>query len=103
MFSRGPVSIAGDFAEAVNQLARLLTTDGRVLPSTDENISLRAQFDSGEIVEGETAIAHRRRPIRRLSLEHPVRPLPDALRVLINADGIVGGRQPLLQPAAETA
>jgi uncharacterized cofD-like protein len=83
--------ITGDFAEAVNQMSALVSTQGRVLPSTREDICLRAQFESGEVLEGETAIASRRRPIRRLSLERPVRPLPDALRALINADGIVIG------------
>lgn len=87
----GLAQITGDFAEAVDQMARMLSTNGRVLPSTRESISLRAQFDSGEVIEGEAAIAGRGRPIRRLWLERPVRPLPDALRALINADGIVVG------------
>jgi uncharacterized cofD-like protein len=87
----GLAQITGDFAEAVDQMARMLRTRGRVLPSTQESISLRAQFESGDVIEGETAIAHQRRRIRRLSLERPVRPLPEALRALINADGIVIG------------
>jgi len=87
----GLAQITGDFAEAVNQMEQLLTTHGRVLPSTQESICLRAQFESGDVIDGETAIAGRHGRIRRLSLERPVRPLPDALRALINADGIVVG------------
>jgi uncharacterized cofD-like protein len=87
----GLAQITGDFAQAVNQMEQLLTTHGRVLPSTQESICLRAEFESGDVIDGETAIAGRHGRIRRLSLERPVRPLPDALRALINADGIVVG------------
>ena len=87
----GLAQITGDFAEAIDQMAQMLSTTGRVLPSTRENISLRAEFDSGEVVEGETAIAKKRQAIKRLWLERPVRPLPEALRALVNADGIVVG------------
>lgn len=87
----GLAQITGDFAEAVEQMSRMLSTSGRVLPSTRESISLRAEFETGEIVEGETAIVGKRQAITRLSLERPVRPLPEAVRALINADGIVVG------------
>jgi len=87
----GLAQITGDFAEAVNQISALLSARGRVLPSTRESIRLRACFDTGEVIEGERAIAERHQPIRRLSLERAVRPLPEAIRALINADGIVVG------------
>ena len=87
----GLAQITGNFADAVEQMARMLRIRGRVLPSTQENIALRAQFVAGDVVEGETAIAGQRRPIQRLSLERPVRPVPETLRALINADVIVVG------------
>ena len=87
----GLAQITGNFADAVEQMARMLRIRGRVLPSTQENIALRAQFVAGDVVEGETAIARQRRPIQRLSLERPVRPVPETLRALINADVIVVG------------
>jgi uncharacterized cofD-like protein len=83
--------MTGDFAKAVELLGHMLGISGRVFPSTAENVTLVAEFDSGEIVRGETAIAGRGRPIRRLSLERPVRPLPDALRALVNADAVIVG------------
>ena len=87
----GLAQITGDFAEAVDQMARMLSTSGRVLPSTRESIALRAEFVTGEVLQGETAIASRHQRIRRLSLDRSVQPHPDALRALINADGIVVG------------
>jgi uncharacterized cofD-like protein len=46
---------------------------------------------TGEIIEGETAIVQHPAQIRRLRLARHVRPWPDALRALINADAIVVG------------
>jgi uncharacterized cofD-like protein len=83
--------ITGEFGVAVDELSRVLDARGRVLPSTHENVSLVAEFESGELVDGETAIVARGGPIKRLSLKRAVRPLPEALRALINADAIVVG------------
>jgi uncharacterized cofD-like protein len=83
--------MTGDFGRAVEQLGIMLGISGRVFPSTAENVTLVAEFASGDIVRGETAIASHGQPIRRLSLERPVRPLPDALRALVNADAVIVG------------
>jgi uncharacterized cofD-like protein len=83
--------MTGSFQTAVEQLAELLHLRGHVLPSTPENIRLRAQFSDGATIEGETAIVSQRKRIKRLSLERPVRPLPEALRALVNADVVVVG------------
>jgi uncharacterized cofD-like protein len=83
--------MTGDFATAVEQLSQILNVQGRILPSTREDVTLRAEFASGESQEGETAIVARRSRIKKLSLQRAVRPLPDAIRALINADAIIIG------------
>jgi uncharacterized cofD-like protein len=83
--------MTGDFQKAVEALADLLHLRGSVLSSTAENVTLRAEFQGGDILQGETTIVARGERIKRLSLERPVRPLPEALRALINADAIVVG------------
>lgn len=83
--------ITGDFAEAVSRLSDMVGLRGRVLPTTAENVCLRAEMESGQVLTGETAIVARRLKIRRLSLDPSPRPLPDVLRALVNADGIVVG------------
>jgi uncharacterized cofD-like protein len=69
----------------------MLSLRARVLPATREDVSLRAEFTGGRVVRGETAIVSQGRRIVRLSLERPVRPLPDAIQALVNADVIVVG------------
>jgi uncharacterized cofD-like protein len=83
--------MAGEFQTAVERLGALMSLQGCVLPSTAESVTLRAEFQSGETIRGETAIAARGARIKRLSLERPVRPVPEAVRALVNADVIIVG------------
>ena len=83
--------ITGNFPEAVTQLGQMIGLRGRVLPTTGEDVRLRAEMESGQILTGETAIVEQRRGIRRLSLDPSPRPLPEVLRALVNADAIVVG------------
>jgi uncharacterized cofD-like protein len=83
--------MTGSFASAINEMATLLKARGRVYPSTIEDVTLLAELATGEMIEGETAIVEHPGRIRRLSLARHVRPWPDALRALINADAIVVG------------
>ena len=83
--------ITGSFPEAVTQLGQMIGLRGRVLPTTGEDVRLRAEMDGGQVLTGETAIVEKRRGIRRLSLDPSPRPLPEVLRALVNADAIVIG------------
>jgi uncharacterized cofD-like protein len=83
--------MSGDFQAAVGTLSSMMALEGSVLPSTAENVRLRAEFHGGETRVGETAIASCGTRIKRLSLERSVRPVPEALRALINADVITVG------------
>jgi len=57
------------FLGALKQGSELLGIRGRVLPTTVENVTLRAEFTDGSAVEGEASIAPVRRLIHRLALE----------------------------------
>lgn len=83
--------MTGSLSAAVQQLAGLLAINGSLLLATSENVHLRAEFAGGGSVDGETAIVAQARRIRRLRLQRDVRPLPDALCALVNADVIVVG------------
>lgn len=81
----------GDFAGAVHALGRAMDVRGQVLPATARDVRLRAEFHSGEFIDGETSIVSHRSRIKRLSLHPSPQPLPEVLRALVNADGIVVG------------
>jgi uncharacterized cofD-like protein len=81
----------GEFSQAIEQLGAMIGSRGRVLPTTNEKVRLRAELESGETINGETRIVRHASPIRRLSLDPSPRPHPDVLAALVNADGIVVG------------
>ncbi len=81
----------GDFSQAINQLGAMIGSRGRVLPTTNENVRLRAELESGETINGESRIVRHPSPIRRLSLDPSPKPLPEVLAALVNAHGIVVG------------
>jgi uncharacterized cofD-like protein len=83
--------VTGDFGKAIEQLATVIGARGRVIPTTLENVRLRARMESGNVVIGETAIARNRSRIAHLSLSPAARPQPDVMRALVNADAIVVG------------
>ena len=85
------MQMTGSFAAAIDEMATLLKARGRVYPSTIQDVTLRAELATGDLIDGETAIVAHPAQIRRMALARAVRPWPDALRALINADAVVVG------------
>ena len=92
--------ISGSFDEAVHRMGDVLAITGRVLPVTNQNVHLEAEFDNGSRCLGESKIFYAKKlndcRIRKIRLvpEHP-QPLPGF--------GIIGiGKQDTvrLHPAA---
>ena len=88
--------LSGSFEEAVRRMSDVLAITGQVLPVTNENVRLMAEFDDGTAVVGESKIAGMKhgakRRISRVRLL-PEQPdaLPEALEAIRNADLIVIG------------
>lgn len=84
--------ITGDFNHAIQYLSRVLAVRGRVLPSTGQEVVLCAEMDDGSLVKGESQIPKAGKKIARVFLEpEQVQPLPEALRAIEEADGIILG------------
>ena len=85
-------NVTGDFAEAVRVSGQVLAIRGRIYPATVQNVSLEAVMSDGRKVKGETRIAKARGRIRRVMLSpRRVKPLPDVMRAIENADVILLG------------
>jgi uncharacterized cofD-like protein len=81
-----------DFLKAIERGSEILGAQGQVFPATIENIRLRAQFEDGSWIEGESRIASGSRIIRRVCLEpRDPDPLPQALEAARTADIVVIG------------
>ena len=88
--------MSDSFDQAVMKMSEVLAITGRVLPVSNENIHLVAEFDDGSEVFGESLIAHHKakhdRNIKRVRLvpECPAA-LPDSIQAIEEADLIVLG------------
>ncbi len=84
--------ITGDFERAVKETSKVLAIRGSVLPSTLQNISLRADMRDGSVIYGESEIVGCGKGIERISLvPEDVRPLEESLEAIRLANAIVIG------------
>ncbi|MBC7330357.1 YvcK family protein [bacterium] len=83
--------ITGDFEKGIEQISDILAVRGRVLPSTKERITLKAEMEDGQIVVGETNIVSYGKRIKRLFIEPLASLLPEAEEAIRSADLIVIG------------
>lgn len=88
--------ISGSFDEAVQRMGEVLAITGSVLPVTNQNVYLEAEFDSGSRTLGESKIFYAKKindcRIRQVRLvpEHP-QALQDSIDAIRQADIIVIG------------
>lgn len=84
--------ITGDFVSGIKALSRVLAVRGRVLPTANQAIVLKAEMQDGTIVEGESKIPLVGGRIKRVFLEpENVQPLPEVLEAIRQTDAILVG------------
>ena len=84
--------ITGDFSHAVREMSRVLSVNGTVLPAANQIVTLKAEFEDGTIVSGESKIPAYLQPIKRVFLEpRDVKTLPDTITAIRRADFIIIG------------
>ena len=88
--------IHGSFGRAVWQLERVLAVTGRVLPCTEDDVHLVAEFTDGSEIVGESEIFYHKKETRKqirqvyLTPEHPMA-FPESLLAIREADLIIMG------------
>jgi uncharacterized cofD-like protein len=88
----GLTRITGDFGDAVIELSKLLEINGETMPFTTEDVTICAEFDDGNIVEGEAEITDYHGKIKRVFIKPDyAKPYIKALERISNADLIVIG------------
>jgi uncharacterized cofD-like protein len=81
-----------DLLGAIAWASSVLAVHGRVLPASLEPLTLRADYEDGTCMDGESRIAAAPKRIERLSIRPAgARALPQALRAIHGADLIVIG------------
>ncbi|MDQ0215961.1 putative cofD-like protein [Oikeobacillus pervagus] len=85
-------SITGDFVHAVQEMSRVLNVHGKVLPAANQSVVLHAVMEDETVVSGESKIPYSGKKIDRVFLTpENVKPLPEAVRAITEADLIVIG------------
>lgn len=100
LFILAMTETTGNFYDAVRASSQVLAIRGRVMPSTLDQVVLKAQLANGEVLVGESLIGKSPSPIKRVFLEQigadgssggAINALPDALESIEQADVIVMG------------
>jgi len=92
LFIAALTQVTGDFQRAILESSKVLAVRGRVLPTTLENVLLKAECTDGTIVSGESNVGSCGKRIKRIFLDPPSVPTtPEVLRALEDADLIVLG------------
>lgn len=100
LFILAMTETTGNFYDAVRASSEVLAIRGRVMPSTLDQVGLKAQLEDGQVLTGESQISTATSRIRRVFLERtgpederagPIRSLADAEQALEEAEVIVLG------------
>ncbi|MBU5537305.1 MAG: uridine diphosphate-N-acetylglucosamine-binding protein YvcK [Candidatus Aenigmatarchaeota archaeon] len=85
----------GSFEKAIEHAGKILNIRGKVLPVTNANVDICAEYENGEIIEGEVSIRENRAfksRIKRVFLKpNNVKALPEVIEEIEKADMIVLG------------
>ena len=85
-------NITGNFANAVQEMSKVLNVKGRVLPSANQSAVLYAEMEDGVIISGESKIPKYNKRIKRVFLSpETITPLPESIDAIMSADLIVIG------------
>lgn len=92
LFLAAMTEITGDFTTAIREMRRVLAVQGNVIPVSNQEVSLVAEMEDGEIVEGESNIPKSSKKIKRIHLNpESVSPSSAAIQAIQKADLIVLG------------
>lgn len=88
----GMTSITGDFAQGVQEISRVLNVKGKVLPASNDQVTLQAEYEDGTFTEGESNIPKVGKKIKQVFLKpNNPEPMRECLYAIEEADLIVLG------------
>lgn len=81
--------ITGNMVDGIEALSKILNVKGRILPLTNECVTLCAEFSDGTIVEGESHLSKICKPIEKVFYKEKVSAYGETLKALKEADYII--------------
>lgn len=82
-------NITGNMSDGIEALGKILNLKGRILPLTEDNVTLMAEMKDGSIIEGEHHITDSLKGIKRIFYKEEPKVCPEVLDSIEEADLIV--------------
>ena len=83
------ININGDMSSGIESLSKVFNLKGRVLPLTEESVTLKAKMSDNQVVIGEHNITESRGIIKRISYTNKVHTNPLVLDAISDTDLII--------------
>lgn len=83
------IDICGDLSTGVKQVSKTLKLKGKVLPLTDECVTLMGEMEDGQIVEGEHNITETPGKIKRVFYKDEPKANKEVIQDILNSDAII--------------
>jgi uncharacterized cofD-like protein len=83
------IDITGDLSNGVKQISQTLKLKGKVLPLTDECVTLMGEMEDGEIIEGEHNITETPKKIKRVFYKNEPKANKEVIKEIKNSDAII--------------
>ncbi len=85
----GLMNVAGSMSVGIESLSKVLNLKGKVLPLTEESITLMAKMEDESIIEGEHNITKENKQIKEVFYKQTPEILPEVINQIKSADLIV--------------
>ena len=81
--------ITGNLSDGIEALSKVFNLKGKVVPLTEDNVTLMAEMKDTTIVEGEKEISLSPKKIKKVFYKEALVITPEAIKVIKNADAII--------------
>lgn len=81
--------ISGNLSDGIEALSKVLNLKGKVIPLTEDNVTLMAKMDDGKIIEGEHHITESKGKIEKVYYKEKPQVTKEALKAIKEADLIL--------------
>lgn len=81
--------ITGNLSDGIEALSKVMNLKGKVVPLTEDNVTLMAEMENGEIVEGEHHITQRKSKIKKVYYKDEAVATKEVLSAIKEADLIL--------------
>ncbi len=85
----GLINVSGDMSTGIKSLSKVLNLNGKVLPLTEDNVTLKAKMEDGKTITGEHNITEYDSSIKKVYYKEMPKILPEVLEDIKKADLIV--------------